>query len=155
MSQNILSWKARVAQNASSRIPLTRLFKPRLLPRPHAANCTTGSPSMVLRHWVSIPVVDMCRLGFKFGPKADILKSPFFSMPWGSDIRQKKWRQRQKKWRQRHNDRWNGGKWHKDGLRLESDRDKCKYNFYCSETLTGTCSSKYVKQWILKFKLGT
>ena len=99
-----------------------------------------GPPAGIGWSWVSIPVVDMRRLGFKFGPKADTLKSPFLSMPWSSNIRQKNWRQ-------------------KTDEMVANDTKMVwgwKVTYNCSETLTGTwLALQNVKQWVLKFNLGT
>ena len=78
----------------------------------------------------------------QIGPKADTLKSPFLSMPWSSNIRQKNWRQKT------------------DGMVANDTKMvwgwKVTYNNYCSETLTGTwLALQNVKQWVLKFNLGT
>ena len=66
-------------------------------------------------NWVSIPVVDIRRLGFK---------SPVFSMPCSSDIRQKKW------WQKTDEKVANDTKMERDGNKQQIQ--------YCSETLTGT-----------------
>ena len=99
-----------------------------------------GPPAGIGWSWVSIPVVDLRRLGFKFGPKAETLKSPFLSMPWSSNIRQKNWRQ-------------------KTDEMVANDTKMVwswKVTYNCSETLTGTwLALQNVKQWVLKFNLGT